>query len=73
MFGLLKHGESMGLHSRSDETLFTFCIFCSKYILTVVVTAWHFSLLKSLVYSTIIYNYLQGQLIFKKSHLAQML
>ena len=44
IFGLFKHEESIGFHSRSDET-FTFLIFRSKYILTVVATAWYVSLL----------------------------
>ena len=72
IFGLFKHEESIGFHSRSDET-FTFLIFRSKYILTVVATAWYFSLLvnceqpskkSGILFSvTTIFQYLQAQLI----------
>ena len=72
VFGLFKHEESIGFHSRSDET-FTFLIFRSKYILTVVATAWYFSLLvnceqpskkSGILFSvTTIFQYLQAQLI----------
>ena len=77
----MKHEESIGFHSQSEETLFTFCIFFLKFILTVVVTTWHFSLLvllivnkplKILVYS-VLQQYLQVQLILKKLQLVQML
>ena len=67
IFGLLKHEESMGLHSRSDETR----IFCSNYILTVVVTAWHFNILKILVY--LVLQLFTRSTDIKISHLTQML
>ena len=77
----MKHEESIGFHSQSDEPLFTLCILFLKYILTVVATTWHFSLLvllivnkplKILVYS-VLQQYLQVQLILKKLQLVQML